>query len=57
MRKVASNIWLQGKKAGFASGEVKQEVIFDGNMQTFQLKGDMDPIENTEAPVALKQVN
>jgi len=35
----------------FAKRETGQWVSVDGNIQRFQLKGDVDPLENAKAPV------
>lgn len=47
---MVSNICLKGRKAGFANREIGQLVIVR-NTQRFELKGDIDPPENAEAPV------
>lgn len=53
-REVVRNvIHLKGRKAGFANREIGQWVSIDGNIQRFQLKGDVEPLKNAEAPVCI----
>lgn len=46
-------VHLKGRKAGFANRQIGQRVTVDGNIQRFQPKGDVDPLENAKAPVCI----